>query len=181
MHSNLRLTCLAVLVLGPGLAAPTFAIEEKPSTFQTSILRSVDDVSSKLSRLADAIPEDNFGWQPAAGVRSVREVVLHVASANYFFGSILGAKIPEGINPRELEKSVQGKAQTLEVLKQSIEFARAAIAAMPESDLPNEVDFFGQKVPNMRVVMIISDHAHEHLGQLIAYARSNGIAPPWSP
>jgi uncharacterized damage-inducible protein DinB len=30
------------------------------------------------------------------------------------------------------------------------------------------------------VLELLATHNHEHLGQMIAYARMNGIAPPWS-
>ena len=142
--------------------------------------RRTIDASGKVVDLGGAFSEEGFNWRPAEGVRSVREVLLHTASANFFLGSVLGAKIPDDVNPRELENTVEGKDEVLEVLKRSIDFASAAVKELPEEELATEVDLFGRKAPKMMAVMIIGAHANEHLGQLIAYARTNRIVPPWS-
>jgi len=75
---------------------------------------------------------------------------------------------------------VTDKAKVIEILKASIANARASIANGSDADLDKRVKFFGRDVTQRWILLQMLSHAHEHLGQAIAYARMNGIAPPWS-
>ena len=66
------------------------------NTFQNSFLNSYDQATDKVMQLADAFSEDQYSWRPAEGVRSVSEAMMHVASANFFFASMLGSEVPDG-------------------------------------------------------------------------------------
>lgn len=179
--SNFWLQVIAALSL-LALLSPLAAGEgeEKVSEFTRDFLGVYGFSADKLVSLAEAIPADKYGWRPAEGVRSVKEAVLHVAGANYFFASLLGTGIPEGVDPRGLEKSVESKEDAIAALKASYDHARAAVKAVSPENFNQEIDFFGNKVTLRQVIMILGNHAEEHLGQLIAYARSNGVVPPWS-
>ena len=153
-------------------AAPT-------SGFRADFLTQFDDVSKKIVDLAEAVPADKYGWRPAPGVRSISEVYMHIVGGNSYIPSFIGVKPMEGIE-RGMEKSVTEKARVVELLKKSMAHARAAVLATPDADLDKKVKIFGGESSERGVIMIIGNHLHEHLGQSIAYARSNGIAPPWS-
>jgi len=151
------------------------------STFQDEFAGMIQYNEGRVVALAEAIPADAYDWRPAEGVRSVGEVILHTASANYFFSSMLGGKIPEGIDPQKLEESVQGKDEIIEVLKKSYQFVAETGKAVPDENLFDEVSFpTGDKFNKRTMLMIANSHVSEHMGQLIAYARMNGITPPWS-
>ena len=130
--------------------------------------------------LANAFSEEGFEWRPAEGIRSVKEVVSHAAAGNYFLSTKLGADLPEGIDPFALEKTIASKAEALAVFESSLTFIREVVASLPEEDLETKLDFFGNEVNKLFIVLQWSDHTNEHLGQLIAYARSSGVVPPWS-
>jgi uncharacterized damage-inducible protein DinB len=111
----------------------------------------------------------------------VGEVFNHVASANYFFPTLWGGKVPAGVNPQSLEKEMSGdKAKTVETLQKSFDNVRQAILAVPEADLDRKIKIFGHDATVRDAMMVVVTHGHEHLGQSIAYARSNGVVPPWS-
>jgi uncharacterized damage-inducible protein DinB len=178
--------CLLALAV---LAVPAMAHEEKPAAAATAsatsgvraeILRQIGDAQQKLIALAEAMPADKYGWRPGEGVRSVGEVFLHVAGGNYLIPSIWGVKPPEGVDVRGLEKNAGDKAKVVEALRKSFDHARQAIQSAPEADLEKKVSIFGQDGTSREAFMIVGSHAHEHLGQAIAYARMNGVAPPWS-
>ena len=156
----------------PGAPAP-------PPTFGSDWQSDVDGVSKKLVDLAEKMPADKYGWRPAPGVRSVSEVFMHVVGANYLLPSFLGAKLPEGFD-RGMETSVTDKAKVVEWLKKSIENAKTVAAGVSAADLDKKVKAFGREISERRVLMIVQTHMHEHLGQSIAYARMNGVTPPWS-
>ena len=146
-----------------------------------SILFQIDEAREKLIALANAMPADKYGWRPGEGVRTTGEVFNHVAAANFFLPTFWGAKVPAGVNPQTLEKEMSGdKAKTVEVLTKSFDNLREAILAVPDSDLDRKIKMFGQDATVRDAMMVLASHAHEHLGQSIAYARSNGVVPPWS-
>lgn len=134
----------------------------------------------ELVQLAEAVPAEKWSWRPSEGVRSYLEVTLHVAGGNYFLATFLGAKIPEGIDARNIEKSTTDKAKAIETMKASYAHVKKAIEGLTASDLDAEVEFFGRKMTKRAMLFVIVGHSHEHLGQSIAYARSNGVVPPWS-
>lgn len=146
-----------------------------------SILFQIDEAREKLVALANAMPNDKYGWRPGEGVRTTGEVFNHVAAANYFLPTFWGAKVPAGVNPQTLEKEMSGdKAKTVDALTKSFDHLREAILAVPEADLDRKIKLFGHEATVRDAMMVLASHAHEHLGQSIAYARSNGVVPPWS-
>jgi uncharacterized damage-inducible protein DinB len=156
-------------------------MEAKPAGgVRADILRQIEDAEKKLLALAEAMPAEKYGWRPGEGVRSVGEVFAHTAAANYFLPTLVGVKMPEGVNPREFEKSGGDKAKTSETLKASFEHARKAVQSLADADLDTAVKIFGQDGTYRAALLLLATHAHEHLGQSIAYARMNGVTPPWS-
>jgi hypothetical protein len=105
---------------------------------------------------------------------------MHVVGGNSYIPSFMGVKPMAGIE-RGMEKSVTEKAKVVDLLKKSMAHARSAVLEIPDSDLDKKVKIFGgQEASERAVIMIIGNHLHEHLGQSIAYARANGVTPPWS-
>jgi len=182
----LTLALASVLAPAARAQAPKEAPKEAAKPAYTadvrgSILFQIDQARDKLIALAEAIPAEKYAWRPGEGVRSAGEVFNHVSGSNYFFPTLWGAKTPAGVDPRTFEKQLSGdKAKTVETLKQSFEQARKEIQAVPEADLGRKIKIFGNDATVRDAMLIIATHAHEHLGQAIAYARSNGVVPPWS-
>jgi uncharacterized damage-inducible protein DinB len=170
---------LVVLVLAVSAGAPVFAQEEAMET--SPVLEMIrgdwDNVSEKLVSLAEAIPEDKYGWAPSEEVRSVGEVLVHVAGPNI---GLTRSFLEEGENPLEGLGESPSKEEILAVLKESIDRVDQALAKINEGDLEKTYEAFGREMNGYRIVNILTSHSHEHLGQLIAYARSNGVVPPWS-
>lgn len=173
----LLLACSAVAALAQDKPAP--AMPAAPTSgFRAEFLRQLDDVEKKIVDLAQATPEEKYAWRPAEGVRSVSEVYMHIAGANFFLSRILGVQPPAGFS-REMEK-ISDKAKVVETLKQSFGHVRQAALNTADADLDKAVKLFGRDSTNREALLVIAMHGHEHLGQAIAYARMNGIAPPWS-
>ena len=178
---------LALLSLMSLLSLPAFAHEEAKAaatpadtSVRDEILAQIADAEKKLTALAEAMPAEKFAWRPAEKVRSAGEVFMHVAGGNYFLPTFWGVKVPEGIKPREFEPSGGDKAKVLSTMKASFEHVRNAIKSAPEADLGKMIKLFGEDATMRQAMMVAANHAHEHLGQSIAYARMNGVAPPWS-
>ena len=157
----------------PAPAAPS-------SGFRADFLAQLDDVSKKILDLAEAVPADKYSWRPGKGVRSVSEVYMHVVVANYFLPSFMGVQPPAGID-RSTETGVTDKAKVVAMLRQSFDNVRSVVLKTPDADLDKKVKVFGGgEMSERALIMTMGNHMHEHLGQSIAYARSNGVTPPWS-
>lgn len=148
---------------------------------QTETTNIIGFTSGRIMQLAEAIPADKYSWSPEEGVRSVAGVFVHVVSANYFFATKLGATLPEGVNMETLEQDLMTKEAIGPALKQSSELIIEAIKGVESSTLSDKVEFpFPGEYTTMTALLIAQGHCNEHLGQLIAYSRMNGITPPWS-
>ena len=116
------------------------------------------------------------------------EVYVHVVFTNTFIPMALGAAPPagfemqEGTDPmalmKEWEANLTDKDEVIAKLKESFEYAAQAVPTI--TDLETTVETFGFPGTKRAYLLILLTHAHEHLGQSIAYARSIGVVPPWS-
>jgi uncharacterized damage-inducible protein DinB len=164
-----------------------FATSASAQGLMAEMHRDVNDVQKKLIDLAKAIPEASFAWRPGSA-RSVGEVLLHVASDNYLIPVMMGKPIPASvaINASDMktletyEKRKLTKDQIIAELDASFAHLHAAMGLTTDANLTQNINFFGQDWSRQRAMLMTVTHLHEHLGQMIAYARSNNIAPPWS-
>ena len=152
--------------------------QDKPGGVRGEILGEIEGLEKKYVGLAEAMPEDKYGWRPGEGVRSVSEVFMHVAGGNYMLTGFIGAKAPEGL-PKDMEK-ITGKSDVVMQLKASFDHAKKAVTGMSDADIEKTAKMFGRDRTYREIGFFLAGHLHEHLGQLIAYSRMNGIAPPWS-
>jgi uncharacterized damage-inducible protein DinB len=173
-------TTLAWIGLFSALNPLSAADSDFEAAFRTSLIKSFNDASGKLLSLAEAIPEAKYGWRPAEGVSSVVEILVHVTETNLVLGARLGGTPPAGLDRKTVRSRMATKEEALTITKQGMQFIREVLTAVPAAELLPEVTVFGHPAPKMRVAFLPADHAHEHLGQLIAYARMNQIVPPWS-
>ncbi|HXW62298.1 MAG TPA: DinB family protein [Candidatus Acidoferrales bacterium] len=184
---------VSVFLLALGLAAGNFAaraagaqaganpVDKTPPSYdmKPQSLEDLDDMHKKFASLAEAFPADQFSWRPAPGVRSVAEICLHVAGENFRYASVLET-VPARELPKDYERSTTDKAKIVDQLNQSFDYARAAIDKMANIDFKRPMPKFGPEANAGDMVYIIVMHTHEHLGQMIAYARIKGIVPPWT-
>lgn len=150
------------------------------SGYRSEVLAEVTIQEDKFLRLAEAVPADKYTWRPAPDVRSFAEVFLHVAAANYNLYKLVGTPPPAGFDVKGFEKSTTDKAKVMATLKDSFAHARKAITDMPDANLEKSLDWFGGKNTQRGILLFITRHAAEHLGQSIAYVRFIGIVPPWT-
>ncbi|HEX6309479.1 MAG TPA: DinB family protein, partial [Longimicrobiales bacterium] len=153
-----------------------------------ALLRDLAAVERKMTSLVEAMPATAYDWRPGEGVRSSGEVVMHVAADNYFLPTAKGVAAPEasGIRAGEYatvqayETRTATKAEALQEMRASFAHLRTAVEQTDEAFLGSQIDLFGNRMSGLDLWVLTTTHLHEHLGQLIAYARANGVAPPWS-
>jgi uncharacterized damage-inducible protein DinB len=187
---------ITLLLIG-ALAAPA-AAQQAPQTpppaaptavgFGADLMPDLVDVERKVVALARAIPADKYAWRPAPGVRSIGEVFLHVAADNDLLPTAAGhAADPEtGIRGDDYrtaltyERRRLDRDATIAALERSFAHLERALASTTAARFAEPVSLFGRPSTVQRTWIVTATHLHEHLGQLIAYARTNGVTPPWT-
>lgn len=177
--------CWAVLLLLGPLVANCRA------DFKSEYTLEFGEASSQIAALAAAMPAEKYDWRPAPGVRSVGEVYVHIAETNVLLLGYLGITV-DFPGPKfsakdsgseiiqrnlEFEKTVHGKDTIVALLTRTLDAVKKSVAT---ADPTKSVAMFGQTTTARAVYLRILAHANEHMGQSIAYARMNGVVPPWS-
>jgi uncharacterized damage-inducible protein DinB len=180
--------CAALLTAGPGGLRAQGTVQSAPADktapsydMKAQAIVDLQQLQGKFVTLAEAIPADKYSWRPAPGVRSAGELFLHVTAANHNIPTMMtGTTAPEEFKKDGYEKSIADKAKIVDALKESFAAAIADVQAMSNADFAKAEKKLGPDANDGDVVYILVTHAHEHLGQAIAYARSNGVVPPWT-
>lgn len=137
-------------------------------------------ISRQLVALAEAIPADKYSWRPSPGVRSVSEVFMHVVIENFSLLSVTGPPMPADLKSEDVEKTVTAKPEVIAWLKRSLAAVADAHAHIAAGELQRKVKINSRDTIVDGIYLRILVHDNEHMGQLVAYARMNGIVPPWS-
>jgi uncharacterized damage-inducible protein DinB len=140
----------------------------------------LDAQNKKFISLAEALPQDKYNWRPSPDSRSFAEVFLHVAGERYQILALGGAKPPASFDGKTYEKSTTDKAAIIAELKKTSDFMMATVNSMTNADFAKLLPSLGPQANAGDVIYILVADCHEHMGQLVAYARENGIVPPWT-
>lgn len=178
------LAALALLA-APRVVSAQGAPHDAAVAIRKSYLAELESLQGKFLQLAEAIPADKYAWRPAPGVRSIGEVFMHVASEYYVWSPRSFGATPSPVVTMTREGFAQFEAQSskesvLKHLKEGFAYGRQAVEGVDPATLAATRKFFGRDAATADVALGMSGDLHEHLGQLIAYARMNGIKPPWS-
>ena len=178
MLRSLVFSAALAVTLAPVALAHDVAPNVNTGAIQTEFNSMLTDAEVKLVELAEVLPEGKYNWAPDKEARKFSELFMHVAAANYYLPTFFGQQVPQGIEPMKFESVITEKPQVVQRLKESFAAAHKSIDAT--KDLDTMVEVFGRQVTKRYAMLLLVSHAHEHLGQAIAYARSNDITPPWT-
>lgn len=186
------LAVIFLFSLAPGFAAgnkafgpanPSAGEDKTPPSYdmKAQALLDLQGMHKRMVELAEAIPADKYTWRPEAGTRSVSELFLHVTAANHNIPAMMtGVTAEETFKAKGFETSTTDKAKIIDELDKSFVYAEAAIQSMSNADFARPEKKLGPEANSGDVIYILVTHNHEHFGQSIAYARMNGVTPPWT-
>lgn len=180
------LTGCVVLASAPGVAsAQDVPTRESAMEMRKQFMADLDTMYSKFAALAESIPAEKYSWRPAEGVRSIGEAFQHVSSEFYVFTPMAYGATASPIVTRSREgfqkfEAMSTKPDVLKHLKESFAYTKQQIMGLDDAAITGKRKLFGQDMTILHTSLIMSGDLHEHLGQLIAYARMNGVKPPWS-
>jgi hypothetical protein len=155
------------------VAAPVSA--QQPTGAQAALVNDVGNLSDKFVGLA-RVMAGKYDWRPGAGVRSVADVFNLIVMENKMLAGVLSGAAPSGDKPAP----ITDPAAMQEALRSSYAELRQAISALSPADLNANVKLFGRDMTKQGAALMLIMDQHEHLGQSIAYARTNSVVPPWS-
>lgn len=171
-------------------SAPQPTKPQPAPTIANQIDRQVTLVEKEFVEAAEAMPDDKFNFSPEGlnlsgsdykGVRTFALEVRHVATANYFFwGSITGDKMPEGVKGPNGPENMTSKADIVKYLKDSFALGHKAAATLTAKNLNDNLKTMRGESPRLYLASFPVAHAFDHYGQMVEYLRMNGIVPPAS-
>ena len=169
------LTQYVMCALAVALMVPLAGVQSQPAGVQAAFARDAGTLSDKFTGLA-RVMSGKYDWKPAQGVRSVGDVYNLIVKENGLLAGALSGTPNTGAKAAPITDS----EKLQEALKASYASLQKAITGLSDNDLQTTVKLFGRDWAKQDAVMHILEDQHEHLGQSIAYARSNGVVPPWS-
>ncbi len=186
---NRSLAILTALAAAPVITNSLLAQDvldlKSAAEIRTQFLADLDTVHVKIMALAQAIPEAKYTWQPAPGTRTVANALMHVATEWYVWVPMtVGGKPPAGFGaPREAIPKLEqltAKAEVIDHLTKGWEHGRQQVLAADLSTLLASRQLGARSITLTQFAFAMAGDLHEHLGQLVTYARSVGVVPPWS-
>jgi uncharacterized damage-inducible protein DinB len=162
-------------MLAVALMMPLAQAQAHSAGMQAAFGKDAVTLSEKFTGLA-RVMSGKYDWKPGQGVRSVGDVFNLIVKENGMLASVLSGTPSTGAQPAPITDSdkLQG------ALRASYVNLQKAIAGVSDNDLQTPVKLFGRDMTKQAALMLIIVDQHEHLGQSIAYARTNGVVPPWS-
>ena len=167
------LTQYRVCALAVALMVPL--AQAQPAKFQAAFGKDTGTLSKKFTGLAQVMA-GKYEWKPGQGVRSVGDVFNLIVEENGLLAGVLSGTPITGAQPAP----ITDPEKLQEALKVSYANLQKAITGLSDNDLQTHVKLFERDMTKQDAVMLILNDQHEHLGQSIAYARTNGVVPPWS-
>jgi uncharacterized damage-inducible protein DinB len=168
-----NLTQYGVCALAVALMVPL--AQAQPAGMQAAFGKDAGTLSGKFTGLA-RVMSGKYDWRPGQGVRSVGEVFNLIVVENGMLVGVLSGTPNTGAQPAP----ITDPEKLQEALKASYVNLQKTITGLSDNDLQAPVKLFGRDMTKQGALMLILEDQHEHLGQSIAYARSNGVVPPWS-
>ena len=150
-------------------------VGSQPAGLQAAFGKDAGTLSDKFTGLARVL-SGRYDWRPAQGARSCADVFNLIVKENGLLAGVLSGTPNTGAPPAPITDP-----ETMqEALKASYLVLQEAISALSDNELQASVKLFGRDMTKQSALMLVLEDQHEHLGQSIVYARSNGVVPPWS-
>lgn len=179
-----------VRVAGLALTLATFAGSPVPVEAQEPMgvaaqqIQDLETMKSKFVSLARAFEADQMDWRPMEGTRSVKDVIGLMVAEVHLFPAMCGfdppARAADGFGPEMERVAALSADAAIDEMESGFDFMIASVSSLDHDRLHAPSDWFGTSMVLEAAIASALGDMHEHLGQLIAYARTNRIVPPWS-
>lgn len=175
IKSRLRflLTCLGIFW------AFTTVEAARPLTTISQLTAEWQRAKEYTKEYLDAMPEDGVNYKPTPEIRTFGEQMLHLANANYNFGSLVSGKT----NPMQGKKmeemaDLKTKSALTKAVMDSYDFVLDGIKGMTDAQLGEMVKMGQREMTRETVLAKAFEHQTHHRGQCTIYIRMKGVKPP---
>ncbi len=155
------------------------------------LAESFRTVRKNTLAIAADIPDDKYGFRPAAGTRSVAEILAHIVISNQFVHkfhgverrtSFTGIDFAKVVSDFEVEeKRRRTKNEVIELLRSNGETYAAWLEGLSEEFLAEQVEMPPGQTPakkcRFETLLGVKEHEMHHRGQLMIMERILGIVP----
>lgn len=171
------------IAMAAALCLPSLVAAQSAS-LQDVQTADIETMKDKFVGLAEAFTEAQYDWRPMEGVRSVKDVLALIITECHQMPVAWGVEAPagaaSGFGPEMQRTGALSRAQIIRELGTACDHMVSAVSGMSEAQRSADSQYFGRSMPVSANIMTATADMHEHLGQLIAYARTNEVVPPWS-
>jgi uncharacterized damage-inducible protein DinB len=163
--------CTAALLVSSAVSA------QSANPLSASAKGQFTGISSFVTRSADKIPENLYSFRATPEVRTIAQLLGHIADA--YFGmcsSAAGTKPPQS----GIEKSATTRAALIKALSDGVAYCQSVMDGMTDQKGSEAVPFYFGPTPRLGILFFVTTHTYEHYGNLVTYMRLNKIVPPSS-
>jgi uncharacterized damage-inducible protein DinB len=126
---------------------------------------------------ADQMPEADYNFKPVDSVRTVGQILAHVADSNYYYCARSKGEAPP-VPDGTLEKTATTKAAIVKALGESVAYCDAVYGALTEATAAEMVKAGNNQIPRVQPLFANASHNVEHYGNLVTYFRLKNMVPP---
>ena len=170
---------LTLIVVGTAMLLARPLEAQTPSRILIQATKDqFDEIKGYISKTADKVSENLYSFKPTPKVRSLGEIIGHIADGNFLICSAAVGEKP----PRSgIEKGKTSKADLVAALNDSFAYCYKVFATLDDHKGLETVKFFnGGQTPRVLVLAFNNSHCNEHYGNLVTYMRLKSIVPPSS-
>ena len=155
-------------------------------TLSGDLLADWQQQKRTMMAIAEAMPDEAFGFKPTEAQRTYAEQILHIAGANVYLMEHLGgaAAAPE-VDTTDFAVfglPATSKTVVLEALAAGYDYGIAVLQEFSDDELLETIagpQYLGN-VTRVKMAYFTLSHAMDIYGQMVVYLRLNGVTPPAS-
>ena len=166
---------LGFVLVAFALAASNAAAQT--ATIHGDLLKDWSGMKDTMTKIANAMPDDKFGFKSTPVQRSFGEHVLHIAQINMMLLKVVGGKTPAP----EISTKATTKADTIKAMNDSFDYGAALLNEFNNQTIQDTIQamFLGPST-RARIFVFLMGHTMDTYGQMAVYLRLNGLVPPAS-
>jgi len=182
LMSALAMSCALVVFAQPPQPKPATMeqppLKEFPGKRTDALVAEWTRAKNWTKEYLDKMPEDGYGFKATPEVRSFGEQMMHLASANFTYGSMAtGQKAPYTRQDLAPEK-FKTKADVSKIVLESYDFVINSVKGLDVVKLDERMSLRGMSIPRANVLTMGFEHQTHHRGQTTIYLRLKGVKPP---
>jgi uncharacterized damage-inducible protein DinB len=155
--------------------AGAFSLHAQDNPLSSDAQRGYESIKNNLTRMAEKMPDEDYGFQPVPEIRTFAQLVGHVADAQArTCSAVMGS--PKSVDAG----SKTSKADLVAALKESFEICDSAFNALTDASAAEMIEGRRGSRAKLSILNGVVTHSNEEYGYMAVYLRLKGVVPPSS-